>query len=159
SALARENSAEERRDFELLHRNALRLLKLVNALLDFSRIEAGRMQAHYRPVDLAGLTGDLASVFGSTAEQAGLQLRVECPTLSQPVYVDRDMCEKIVLNLLSNAFKSTFEGEIAVKLREIDGTAELAISDTGTGIPEDEIPHLFERFRRIEGARRRTNEG
>ena len=159
SALARENSAEERRDFELLHRNALRLLKLVNALLDFSRIEAGRMQAHYRPVDLAGLTGDLASVFGSTAEQAGLQLRVECPPLSQPVYVDRDMWEKIVLNLLSNAFKSTFEGEIAVKLREIDGTAELAISDTGTGIPEDEIPHLFERFRRIEGARRRTNEG
>ena len=159
SALSRTESAEDRRDFELLHRNALRLLKLVNALLDFSRIEAGRMQAHYQPLDLAGLTGDLASVFASSAEQAGLQLRVECSPLSQPVYVDREMWEKIVLNLLSNAFKSTFEGEIVVKLREVDGAAELAIADTGTGIPEEEIPHLFERFRRIEGARRRTNEG
>ena len=70
------------------------------------------------------------------------------------------MWEKIVLNLLSNAFKSTFEGEIAVDLATSPTpAAELTVSDTGTGIPADEIPRLFERFRRIEGARRRTNEG
>ena len=157
--LRQTGSEEERQDFELLHRNAMRLLKLVNALLDFSRIEAGRVQAEFEPVDLARLTAELASVFQSAAEKAGLRLRIDCRQLSRQVYVDRDMWEKIVLNLLSNAFKSTFHGEIAVTLRESDSRAELIVSDTGTGIASEEIPHLFERFRRIEGARRRTNEG
>ena len=160
AAIARQtHSEEERRDFELLHRNAMRLLKLVNALLDFSRIEAGRVQAEFEPVDLALLTSELASVFRSAAEKAGLSLRTDLGHLSQPVYVDRDMWEKIVLNLLSNAFKSTFQGEIAVTLREHNNQVELSVRDTGTGIATEEIPHLFERFRRIEGARRRTNEG
>ena len=160
AALARPMySEEERQDFELLHRNAMRLLKLVNTLLDFSRLEAGRVQAEFEPVDLARFTTELAGVFGSAADKAGLHLRVDCQPLSQPVYVDREMWEKIVLNLISNALKSTFEGEIAVRLRESDGHAELTVRDTGTGIAQEEIPHLFERFRRIEGARRRTNEG
>ena len=160
SALARQgHSAEERREFELLQRNAIRLLKLVNALLDFSRIEAGRVNASFEPVELATFTRDLASVFGSAADRAGLHLRIECSPLTEPVYVDRDMWEKIVLNLLSNAFKSTFEGEIVVELKQLDGVAELQVRDTGTGIPQHEIPHLFERFHRVEGAQRRTNEG
>ncbi|MFZ0704172.1 MAG: ATP-binding protein [Candidatus Korobacteraceae bacterium] len=152
-------SEEERQDFELLHRNAMRLLKLVNTLLDFSRLEAGRVQAEFEPVDLARFTTELASVFGAAADKAGLHLRVDCRPLSEPVYVNRDMWEKIVLNLLSNALKSTFDGEIAVTLREADGHVELTVRDTGTGIAKEEIPHLFERFRRIEGARRRTHEG
>jgi signal transduction histidine kinase len=106
------------------HRNALRLLKLVNTLLDFSRIEAGRIQASYHPTDLAdladlaALTTELASNFRSACEQAGLRLVVECPPLGggEPVYVDRDMWEKIVLNLVSNAFKFTLKGEIEVRL-------------------------------------------
>lgn len=160
SALERENlPREERHELELLHRNAMRLLKLVNVLLDFSRIEAGRTNASYEPVDLAALTTDVSSVFRSVAERAGLRLRLNCPALPEPVYVDRDMWEKIVLNLVSNAFKSTFEGEIAVSLHKSPGFAELVVSDTGTGIPAEEIPHLFERFRRVEGAKRRTNEG
>lgn len=149
---------DQRHEFELLHRNAMRLLKLVNALLDFSRIEAGRIKATYEPLDLAAVTADIASVFRSAAERAGLNLVVDCASLG-PVYVDREMWEKIVLNLISNAFKSTFEGHISVRLRAVDGSAELSVTDTGTGIPEDEIPHLFQRFRRVEGARRRTNEG
>jgi signal transduction histidine kinase len=160
SALARPDTFPgDRVDVELLHRNAIRLLKLVNALLDFSRLEAGRIEAHYEPVDLSVLTSDLASVFRSAAEKAGLRLRLQCEPLSQAIYVDREMWEKIVLNLLSNALKSTFDGEIAVTLRESEGAAEVTVRDTGTGIPTEEIPHLFERFRRIEGARRRTNEG
>ncbi len=95
------------------HRNALRLVKLVNTLLDFSRIEAGRAQALFEATDLAAFTAELASNFRSLCERAGLRLRVDCPSLpdSEPVYVDRDMWEKIVLNLLSNAFKFTLEGE------------------------------------------------
>ena len=145
---------------EIVHRNALRLLKLVNSLLDFARIEAGRIRAVYQPTDLAAYTAEIASVFRSAVERAGLRLVVETAPLPGPVYVDREMWEKIVLNLLSNAFKFTFEGEIALHLRPADDDhVALSIRDTGTGIPAEELPHLFERFRRIEGAQGRTYEG
>jgi signal transduction histidine kinase len=144
---------------QMLHRNALRLLKLVNGVLDFVRIEVGRMQATYQPTDLSVLTGQLASVFRSAVERAGLKLVVDCPPLPEPVYVDRDMWEKIVLNLLSNALKATFNGVIRVSIAAETHGAVLAVHDTGTGIPEQELSHLFERFRRIEGARSRSHEG
>jgi PAS domain S-box-containing protein len=143
----------------LAHRNSLRLLKLVNSLLDFSRIEAGRVQATYEAVDLSELTSELASNFRSACDRAGLKLLVHCESFSIPLYVDRDMWEKIVLNLLSNAFKFTFEGEIEVSLRKVDGFAELSVRDTGVGIPEPEMPKLFDRFHRIEGQKSRTHEG
>jgi DNA-binding response OmpR family regulator len=139
----------------------LRLLKLVNSLLDFSRIEAGRVQANYQPTDLAASTAELASSFRSAIDQAGLCLSIECKPLSQPVYVDRDMWEKIVLNLLSNAFKFTFEGEIGVELGPSadHSAALLVVRDTGTGMPARELPRLFERFHSVEGARGRSYEG
>ncbi|HLH51077.1 MAG TPA: response regulator, partial [Roseiarcus sp.] len=154
-------SAENRHLIEIAHRNGVRLLKLVNTLLDFSRIEAGRVQASYEPVDLAAFTAELASNFRSAIERAGLRLIIDCPPLPSPVHVDRDMWEKIVLNLISNAFKFTFEGEIAVEAKpSADGAcAEITVRDTGTGIAASEIPHLFERFRRVEGARGRSFEG
>jgi signal transduction histidine kinase/DNA-binding response OmpR family regulator len=153
--------ADERERIATAHRNGVRLLKLVNTLLDFSRIEAGRYQATYERTDLADLTAELASNFRSIVERAGLKLAVYCPPLPQPVYVDRNMWEKIVLNLISNAFKFTFEGQISVETR-VSGDrthAELTVQDTGTGIPAYELPHLFERFRRVEGARGRSIEG
>ena len=149
----------ERRDLELMHRNGLRLLKLVNTLLDFSRIEAGRIQAVYEPVDLAAYTAELASTFRSAMSRAGLRFTIDCPTVRGPVYVDRDMWEKIVLNLLSNAFKYTLDGGVAVVLRTAGSSVQLAIHDTGVGIPESELPRLFERFHRVEGQQGRTTEG
>ncbi|MDQ7249127.1 response regulator [Dongia sedimenti] len=150
-----------RNRLETAHRNSLRLLKLVNSLLDFARIEAGRVDAHYEPVDLAALTAELASNFESATERAGLALTIDCRTLPLPVHVDRDMWEKIVLNLISNAFKFTFDGEIAVALRPTpDGNAaELTVRDTGVGVPETELPRLFERFHRVEGQQSRSFEG
>ncbi len=142
-----------------VHRNGLRLLKLVNTLLDFSRIEAGRVQALFRPVDLAARTKELASVFRSAMERAGLVYQIDCEPLPSPVYIDLDMWEKIVLNLLSNAFKFTLDGGVSLTLRAVEDSAELAIRDTGTGIPESELPRIFERFHRIEGATGRTHEG
>ena len=142
-----------------VHRNTLRLLKLVNTLLDFSRIEAGRAQASYRPTDLAALTRDLASTFRAAIERGRLRLDVDCPPLPEPVYVDPEMWEKIVLNLLSNAFKFTFDGEICVALRPAPGRVVLTVTDTGCGIPAEQLPRVFERFHRIEGARARTHEG
>jgi signal transduction histidine kinase/DNA-binding response OmpR family regulator len=152
-------SETNRARFEMVHRNGLRMLKLVNTLLDFSRIEAGRFKATFQPVDLATLTTGLASTFRSTIEHANLRLEVNCPPLPEPVYVDPEMWEKIVLNLLSNAFKYTFEGQITISQEWKGQHVELRVADTGTGIAPDQIPLLFERFHRIEGARARSVEG
>ncbi|HEY7059934.1 MAG TPA: ATP-binding protein [Chloroflexota bacterium] len=151
--------ADERQQLQTAHRNALRLLKLVNSLLDFSRLEAGRLQPAYAPTDLAAFTAELASLFHSAVERAGLELRVDCPPLPEPVYVDRDQWEQIVLNLLSNALKFTFAGTIAVTLRAEGEQVVLAVRDTGTGIPTAELPHIFERFHRVPGTQARTQEG
>lgn len=150
---------ENRALLTVVHRNGLRLQRLVNTLLDFSRIESGREQASYEPTDLASFTMDLASSFRSAMERAGLTFTLKCSPLSEPVYVDREMWEKVVLNLLSNAFKYTFSGSVSVQVDERGGQAELSVADTGTGIPEHELPRLFERFHRVEGARGRTHEG
>jgi K+-sensing histidine kinase KdpD len=135
----------EKDQLTLIHRNALRLYKLVNSLLDFSRLEDGRAQANYEPVALDNVTQDLASIFRPATERypglcvlrpftftdhfslsllickhrANVQLVVECEELDQPVYVDKDMWEKIVLNLLSNALKFTMHGEIRVSVRPV----------------------------------------
>jgi len=142
-----------------IHRNALRLLKLVNTLLDFARLEAGRVNARFEPTDLAALTADLASTFRSAVERGGLAFTVDCPPLPEPVYVDREMWEKIVLNLLSNAFKHTFTGAITVRLRRVAEAITLTVEDSGVGIPAAELPRLFERFHRVKGAASRSHEG
>ncbi|MFB2919445.1 ATP-binding protein [Aerosakkonema funiforme] len=171
-------SPNQRQRIEVIQRNGLRLLKLVNTLLDFSRIESDRSQAVYEPTDLASFTAELASVFRSAIEQADLRLVVDCSPLPEPIYVDRQMWEKIVLNLLSNALKFTFEGEITVSLRLVEAGdrakpeqekdihnilitrfIELTVKDTGIGISAAEIPHLLERFHRVKGAKGRTFEG
>jgi PAS domain S-box-containing protein len=152
-------SDAQRERVELIHRNGLRLQRLVNTLLDFSRIEAGRMQARFEPTDLAAFTTELASNFRSACERADLSLTVDCGPLEQPAYVDHAMWEKIVLNLLSNAFKFTFAGGIEVSLRQRDHTVELQVRDTGIGIAQGQLPKLFERFHRVEGAQGRTHEG
>ncbi|WP_067479044.1 SpoIIE family protein phosphatase [Actinomadura hibisca] len=148
-----------REELEVIHRNGLRLGKLVNTLLDFSRIEAGRMQAGYEPVDLAAVTGELASVFRSAMDKAGLDFQVDCAPLPEPVHIDRGMWEKVLLNLLSNALKFTFEGSIRVTTRAEGGEAVVTVEDTGIGVAAEEMPRLFERFHRIENARSRSNEG
>ncbi len=152
-----------RHELDLVHRNGLRLAKLVNTLLDFSRIQAGRMQARFEPVDLSAFTAELASVFRSAIERAGLTFTVDCPPLDEPVYLDREMWEKVVLNLLSNALKFTFEGSITVRVgrdhADADGYAIVTVTDTGIGVPAAEMPRLFERFHRIESARARSTEG
>jgi signal transduction histidine kinase/FixJ family two-component response regulator len=144
---------------DVAHRNGIRLMRLVNALLDFSRIEAGRVEARYRTTDLAAFTADLASNFRSATDRAGLALVIDTPPLTSPVYVDREMWEKIVLNLLSNAFKFTFDGEIRVSVAESEDAVRLTVADTGIGVAEGDLPKLFERFQRIEGAQGRSFEG
>ena len=149
----------DRELLELAYRGGRRLLKLVNSLLEFSRIEAGRVEASYEPTDLATSTTDLASVFRSAFERVGVALRIDCPPLPEPVYVDGDMWEKIVLNLISNAFKFTFAGEVRVSLRAREQEVELEVSDTGCGVAAEDLPRLFERFFRGRSTKSRTHEG
>ena len=152
-------SAVDRERWSIVQRSGLRLSKLVNTLLDFSRIEAGRVEAAYEATDLTALTGELASMFRSAIERAGVSLRLELPPLDEPAYVDREMWEKIVLNLLSNALKFTFDGEIALSVRRLDDDFEMTVRDTGIGIAPTDLSRVFDRFHRIKGARARTHEG
>ncbi|WP_241472735.1 SpoIIE family protein phosphatase [Mycolicibacterium neoaurum] len=152
-------SPDARRDLEVVQRNGFRLTKLVNTLLDFARIEAGRTQARYEPVDAAALTAELASGFRSAVERAGLEFLVECPPLGEPVYLDRDMWEKVILNVLSNAVKFTAAGSISVRTERDGGDAVFVIADTGIGVSADELPRLFDRFHRIPAAWARSHEG
>jgi len=144
---------------EIAHQNGVRLLKLVNALLDLSRLEADHTRAVFTPTDLAAYTAELASTFRSAIEQAGLELVVRCPPLPEPVYVDREQWEQMVFHLLSNALKFTFDGQIVVALGMQDNRVVLSVHDTGVGIPAEELPHLFTPFHRVPGARARTDEG
>lgn len=150
---------QRREEITVAHRNAMRLLRLVNTLLDFSRVEAGRMQSQFEKTDLGTMTGEIAANFVSVCERANLTLEIDCDLHLPPVDVDRQMWEKIVLNLISNAFKFTFNGGITVRLDDRDGRVALTVSDTGVGIPASELPHVFERFHRVEGQRGRTYEG
>ena len=148
-----------RESLHLVHRNGQRLLRLVNTLLDFSRIEAGRVRADFMPVDLAAFTAELASSFRSAMARAGLAYHIDCTALGEPVWIDQEMWEKIVLNLISNAFKYTLSGCIRVSLARVPEGARLQVRDTGVGIPQQELERIFDRFHRIEGQIGRTHEG
>ena len=149
----------ERPELELIQRNGQRLLRLVNTLLDFSRIEAGRVKAHFVPVDLCAYTAELASSFRSAMTRAGLEYQIDCMPLGEPVWIDREMWEKIVLNLISNAFKYTLSGHVRVSLSRQGESAVLSVIDSGVGIPTSELDKVFDRFHRIDGQTGRTHEG
>jgi PAS domain S-box-containing protein len=152
-------SPTQRDRAELIARNADRLLKLVNTLLDFSRLESGRAVGAFEPVELGAYTAELASMFESATQRAGLELRIACPPTPEPVHVDREMWAKIVLNLLSNALKFTPAGAIDVRLDVEDDAAVLTVADTGVGIAPEEQVKLFDRFHRIAGVASRSHEG
>lgn len=151
--------AADRESLEVARRGGGRLLKLVNSLLEFSRIEAGRIEASYEATDLASLTADLASVFRSAFERGGVALTIDCPGLPEDAFVDRDMWEKIVLNLISNAFKFTCKGEVRVSQHLVGDSIELQVRDTGCGVAPEDLPRLFERFFRGRAPQARTHEG
>lgn len=142
-----------------VHRNSIRLLKLVNTLLDFSRIEARRTTVHYSPIKLCLFTKELSSSFRSIIESAGLSYHVNCADLEEEVYVDPEMWEKIVLNLLSNAFKYTLKGSISIELSKEEPYAVLRVKDTGIGIESAEIGDIFKRFYKNTNSQGRSVEG
>ena len=121
-----------RTDLELVHRNAQRLRRMVDRLLELSRLYAGQVDPHFEPVDLAALTAGLAGMFRSAADHAGLTLELDCPDLGEPVFVDRSMWEQVVVTLLARAVAAATTGRITVTLGREGGSAVLRVATTGT---------------------------
>ncbi|OZJ06458.1 hypothetical protein BZG36_00614 [Bifiguratus adelaidae] len=141
-------------------RSALRLLKLVTSLLDFSRFDAHRAKPAFLPTDISAYIIDLASVFRSAFDSANLKYEVDVAPVATMAYLDREMMEKVIYNLISNALKCTVTGKVTVRVREVDNEkVEISVIDTGVGIRKEDIPFLFERFYRVESNLKRSNEG
>ncbi len=143
----------------LAHRNALRMQKLVNTLLEFSRIEAGRIEGRFTRVDIGLITAELAGTFRSAIEKAGMSLEVSIEPIEAAVYVDLDMWERIILNLISNAFKYSNDGKIIVAVKAVNGNVQVSVTDQGIGIEADQLDKIFDRFYRVENTGGRSQEG
>ena len=149
----------------MMRRNALRLLQLINQLLDLSKLEVGSMKLHAAPADIVPFIRGITHEFQAAADRKQIRLDLEALEDSLMVYFDKDKLEKVVLNLLSNALKFTPDGkEVTVRVgRSVSPSTpaqvELAISDSGIGIPYDELPRVFERFYQVDGSITRKQEG
>ncbi|MFI9011079.1 ATP-binding protein [Actinosynnema sp. NPDC053489] len=148
---------DQREAVSAAHRAALRLRRLVDALLDVARAEADHLHVRPEPTDVAALTADCAAMFRATAEELGLELVVDVSGTT--VWLDQEMWARIVLNLLSNAVKFTTEGTVAVTVRTTDDDCVLTVSDTGVGIPEAEQDRVFQRFHQVTGVSGRSSDG
>ena len=146
-------------DVATARRAVLRLSRLVDTLLELARAEAGELRATLEPTDLALLGVDVASMFRSVVEEAGLTLEVDTAAVTEPVAADPEMITKILLNLLSNAVKFTSRGTITLRLAEEGDGVSMTVSDTGTGIPAEELPRVFERFHQVPVEDARSREG
>ncbi|WP_404389091.1 ATP-binding protein [Humibacillus xanthopallidus] len=160
-ALTNPDLGEEARErFELIRRNTDRLVGLVDRILDLTRVEAGAVEAHWVRADVADLVRGLAANFRPAIERLGLDFDVELDDLGRDTFVDVDMLERIVLNLLSNALKFTPRGRILLRLKARDAGYEISVSDTGIGIAERDLELVFDRFRQLSRTdERRSREG
>ncbi|MBT8228150.1 MAG: SpoIIE family protein phosphatase [Dactylosporangium sp.] len=151
--------AAHRDRLKMVARNARRLHRMVNNVLDFTSLEAGRVRTRITAIDIAATTRGLAESFEFAMRRAGLQLVIDVPPIARPVFADPDMWERITLNLLSNALKYTLRGTVRVSLRAHDEHIALSVADTGVGIVASEIPLVFRRFHRAQSSGGRSQEG
>ena len=158
-ALAVTDDPARRRRLELVERNTRRLARMVDAMLDFGRIEAGGLAPRFEDVDVSVLTRGLAESFRPAVERAGLAFSHDCGR-GVEAHLDHDMLERIVLNLLANAVKYTPEGSVDLTVRAVGDDVEISVRDTGVGIHPDDVERAFARFERLPAAAgARSHEG
>jgi len=150
---------EQRKLVETVHNNSVRLLQMVNGLLDFSRLEAGKVEARREPLDTAELTRAIAADFRPAAEAKGVTLALSAPAVAA-VWMDRYLYERVVFNLLSNAVKFTPRGgAVRVLLAVAGDRLRLTVEDSGIGIAKEDQAQLFQKFRQVESSSTRRFEG
>ncbi|MDZ4701703.1 MAG: response regulator, partial [Rhodothermales bacterium] len=139
---------------DLMRRNGRRLLGLINQLLDLSRLDAGRMPVRTREADLATFLHDLCLRFAPLAERKGIALSFESAEATLPAVFDAEKLEVIASNLLANALQYTPAGGVVRLSMTVDAEdrVRLVVRDSGAGIPAGELPHIFDRFHRVEQA-------
>jgi signal transduction histidine kinase/DNA-binding response OmpR family regulator len=175
--LARDQNDKSRQelhhDMSMAERNAHRLLRLINQLLDLSKLEAGAMKLRASPINIVPLVKGITYSFETSAGMRGVALNVDVDKEEIEVYCDKDMVEKILSNLLSNAFKFTAEGgSVTVTLTPVpspagrgvsggrgEGVVEIKVSDTGIGIPPEQLDKVFDRFYQVDASQTREHEG
>jgi len=146
----------------VVQRNQERLLGLINQILDLSKLEAGSMQLKAAPMlDMNRFVEERIVQFHPVAEKEGIELRVSLdPQVNRAeLFIDGEMFDKLLSNLLSNAFKFTRQGYVEVATEVHGGTFRLGVSDTGMGIKQDQLPHIFDRFRQADGSESREHAG
>ncbi|MDV3220274.1 ATP-binding protein [Intrasporangium sp.] len=153
-------TADQRERLELAQRNAVRLARMVDAMLDFGRMAASKVQPQVEPLDVTRQTRAMADSFAGAFRRAGLEFVAECPQTDRPAHLDRDMYERIVLNLLSNALKYTPAGRVTLRLEPGPDGFTVSVTDTGIGIRKRDIPRVFQRFEQLpRPGKARSHEG
>ena len=142
-----------------VYRNALRLLDMINQMLDFARFDARKMQLNLALVDIEKLVQESVLVFQDVATQKSLNLKCICEKEIPPIYLDQEKMERVLSNLIRNALKFTESGSVTVSVCARDGWAEFRVEDTGIGIPSRNLSTIFERFQQVDGSSTRRYEG
>ncbi|HEX9838741.1 MAG TPA: HAMP domain-containing sensor histidine kinase, partial [Anaerolineales bacterium] len=150
--LLRPEMSREQRDqiVNNIHSETLRLNSLASSFLDLARLESGRVQFRKTRFSVADLIYECSDVMTSKAQETGVQIRVDVPSDMPLLEADRDKIKQVLLNLLSNAIKyNRPNGSVIVTANFSESEESITIQDTGLGIPEESIPHLFEKFYRV----------
>ncbi|GAA6039110.1 hypothetical protein JCM8097_005330 [Rhodosporidiobolus ruineniae] len=148
----------QREQLDIVQRNASRLHNMVNTLLDFSRLESGKMDATFHPTQLGRSVADLASLFRAAIERGGIDFQIEVEDDKwadrNPFYLSSEMLEKLVFNILGNAFKYTLAGTIVVRVQFSPTEGIIAVQDSGVGIKDEDLSVIFDRFQRVDSSAR-----
>ncbi|KAA3614186.1 MAG: response regulator [Calditrichaeota bacterium] len=153
-------NSEDNQDYNLIKKNALRLQNLINQLLDLSRMESGKLTLHASRQNIVGLSKSILSTFESHAVTRNIELTFKSSFQRQELYIDFDKYEKILTNLLFNAFKFSEDGsEIILSISKNEKHVSIEIEDRGIGIAPDQLTHVFERFYQVEAGSTRSYEG
>lgn len=160
SLLAGDIDYKQRETLETIRNNSVRLLQLVNGLLDFAKFEAGKMKVEREPTDIVALLSSIFNDFDSVLNGKKITFIQDITIENKNVMIDRYLLERILFNLLSNAGKFTPEGgTVTVHARLNQDHLRISVEDTGIGISETDIPHLFKKFSQVEGSSARRFEG
>ena len=154
------NEEKTKATADLIHRNAKKLNKLVDELLDIAKIETGEMKLKASPLNIISLTKEIAFSFYSLAERKRITFNLISDQDEIIVYVDKEKVDKILTNVLSNAFKFTPDtGKISITIKSSKKDCEIVVADSGTGIPRNELDKIFDRFYQVDGSQTREYEG